>query len=231
MPFNEFGGKIFLAALIGFFGLQVLFEEKWRLDDLLFFLGGTAMACLHVRFIILFVPFFIPMLARVFGQWLRPYNRAIDKFVLNGILMACALWGMVHYFPAKADLEKKVASQFPVKAVAYLRQHPVAGNMLDGYGFGGYLVYAASPDIKVFIDGRGDIYEIGGVMGDYIQVMALKPGGLDVLRRYQIQSCLLERDASLATVLKALPDWKKIYSDDLAVLFVRQSTANPPKGN
>jgi hypothetical protein len=225
MPLAEAGGKIFLGVVLGFFALEILFDVEWRLEELVLFLGGTALAFMHVRFMLLFVPFITPVLARIFARWLSPYSQAKDKFVLNGVLMACAVWGMIHYFPSRADLDAKVASQYPVKAVEYLRQHPVAGNMLNNYGFGGYLIYAATPQVKLFIDGRGDLYEIGGIMGDYLQLMSLKPGGLDVLRRYQIQSCLIRQDDALATVLGALPDWKKTYSDDLAVLYVRRASA------
>jgi hypothetical protein len=91
--------------------------------------------------------------------------------------------------------------------------------MFNDYGFGGYLVWSGR---KVFIDGRSEVYERGGVLSDYLYIIALKPGALTVLRNYGIQSCLLERDAPLATVLNALPDWRKIYSDHTSVLFIRR---------
>jgi hypothetical protein len=218
MPFQLVGGKIFLGLVLGFFLLQMTFEFTWRIDELLLFLGGTVMACLHVRFILLFVPFTMPLLATVAARWMDSYSRAKDKYVLNGILMAGVLVAMVHYFPSRASLEKKIAQNFPVQAVEYLQQHPVAGPMFDSYGFGGYLVGQGYP---TFIDGRGDLFERGGVLNDYMQTTDLKPGGLDVLRRYQIQGCLLKPDDALSTALTASPQWRKAYVDDVAVLFVR----------
>jgi hypothetical protein len=181
------------------------------------------LACLHVRFLLIFVPFFAPLLARVFARWLPPYNRAIDKYVLNGIAIAGVAAAMIHYFPSRANLEEKAAKESPIQAIEYLRHHAVPGPMYDAYNFGGYLVLA---DQKVFIDGRSELYEKGGVLSDYMKVSTLKPGALDVLRRYQIQSCLLVRDEPLATVLAALPDWQKVYSDNTSTLFVRRKTAH-----
>jgi hypothetical protein len=223
MPFNMLGGKIFLAMVLGFFVFQMAFHFAWRLEELLLFLGGVVMACLHVRFILLFVPFFAPLLATMLAPWLPAYSRGKDKYVLNAILMAGLVAAMVHYFPSEAALNKKIADKFPVKAVAYLRAHPVPGPMLDSYGFGGYLVWSG---FKVFIDGRSELYERTGVFSDYLQLTHLKPGGLSVLRRYQVQSCLLTRDEPLAIVLAALPDWREVYSDRTSALFVRRDTAS-----
>jgi hypothetical protein len=226
MPFNIAIGKFFLVLMLGIFLAQMALGLVWRLEEVLLFAGGTAMACLHARFILLFVPFSAPLLARIFARWVEPYNRAIDKYVLNGIVMAIVATVMIHYFPSRADLEKRVAEKSPLKAVAYLRQHPVPGPMFNSYVFGGYLVWALGPEQKVFIDGRGDIYERGGVISDYMQVTDLRPGGLDVLRRYQIQSCLLQRDEPLSTVLAAMPDWQKVYSDSTSALFVRRKVVS-----
>jgi hypothetical protein len=227
MPFQLSGGKIFLALILGFFLLQMAFEFTWRLEELLLLVGGIVMACLHVRFILLFVPFAMPLLAVIAARWMDSYHEAKDKYVLNGILMAGAVVAMVHYFPSRAGLQKKVQDKFPVQAVEYLREHPVPGPMFDSYGFGGYLVWSG---YQVFIDGRSELYDAGGVFNDYVEAARLEPGGLDVLRRYQIQSCLLEPNEPLTTVLTALPGWQRVYSDRTSVLFVRRKTESGTGG-
>ncbi len=221
MPFNLAGGKIFLGLVLGFFIVQMIFDLKWRVEELVLFLGGVVMACLHVRFILLFVPFCAPLLAVVFARWLPRYDKKIDKYALNAVLMVGVVVLMWHYAPSGSFLDKKVADNFPVDAVKYLQQHPAPGPMFDDYGFGGYLVWSGQ---KVFIDGRSEIYERGGVLSDYLHIAALQPGALTVLRNYGIQACLLNRNAPLATVLAALPDWQKVYSDHLSVLFIRRQT-------
>jgi hypothetical protein len=224
MPFNILGGKLFLALLLGFLLLQVAFRFTWRLEELALFLFGTVMACLHVRFLLLFVPLFAPMLSMILVRRLPRYEKEKDKYLLNALLMVGMVAAMVHYFPSGEDLREKVANHFPVRAVEYLRQHPVPGPMFNTYGYGGYLVWSGQ---KVFIDGRGDIYEYGGVFSDYMHITGMKPGALAVLGGYHVGSCLLDRDEPMSTLLSASPDWKKIYSDNVSALFVRTAAVDP----
>ena len=230
MPFNLLGGKIFLVLLLGFFVAQIAFRLTWRAEELALFLFGTMMACLHIRFLILFVPFFAPLLVTIFARWVPGYDNKKDKFVLNAALMALVLGAIVHYFPSNAEMRKLVAKTFPADAVQYLHQHPAPGPMFNTYLFGGYLVWAL-PEQKVFIDGRGDVFERGGVLSDYLHIANLKPGALAVLDSYHVQSCLVERDEALTVALSASPEWKRIYSDRVSALYVRAPSAAPPRKN
>ena len=224
MPFNILGGKMFLAVVLAFFLAQMVFRLTWRAAEVVLFFGGVAMACLHVRFLLLFVPFFAPLFATLLARWLPPYDRKKDHYVLNAILMTVVIAAMVKYFPTRAGVEKIVAQTFPVRAVEYLRQHPVPGPMYNTYGYGGYLIWML-PEQKVFIDGRGDLYEDGGAFGEYLEVADLQPAAFMVLRAHAIQSCLLESKEPLATVLTAHPDWERRYTDGVSVLFVKRNPA------
>jgi len=220
MAFNLAGGKIFLALLLGFVVAQIAFRHTWNLAELALFLFGVVMACLHIRFLLVFVPFFAPVLAMVIARWMRGYDARKDRFVLNAVLMAIVVAGIVRYFPSRTELQKIVSDHWPVNAVEYLNTHEVPGPMYNAYGFGGYLIWTRGPEHKVFIDGRGDVYERGGVFADYLLISQLRPGALAVLRNYGIQSCLIERGDALGTLLSASPAWKRVYTDNLAVLYV-----------
>jgi hypothetical protein len=222
LPLNLLGGKIFLAFLFGFLLLQILFRFVWRLEEVILYVGGTLLAALHVRFILLFVPFFAPIFAAMLARWIPEYERAKDKYILNAVLIGALLVAMVHYVPSKADLQERVAEQFPVHALQYMQLHDIPGPMFNTYGFGGYLV---SMGQKVFIDGRGDLYERGGVLADYMHITKMKPGAMAVLQNYQVRACLLERDEPLSTLLSTAPGWKRVYTDKLSALFVREDPA------
>jgi hypothetical protein len=219
MPFELIGGKIFLGLVVIFFLLQMFYRFSWRLEEVLLVAGGTAMACLHVRFILLFVPFCAPIFAAMLARWVPAYMRHKDKYLANAVLMLAVVVAMIHYFPNRVALDKKVAETYPVAALEYLNAHPVPGKMLDYYGFGGYLVFAGRP---VFIDGRGDLYERSGVFGDYVHLNEFEAGSLAILRNYGIDACLLGTKQSLAAVLSVSPEWRRIYGDDTSVIFVRQ---------
>jgi hypothetical protein len=225
MPFNLFGAKLLLALIIVFFAAQLVYKPKWRLEELALFFFGTAMACLHVRFVLVFVPFFAPLFATLLARWIPGYEREKDQYWLNAAFMTAMLAGMIHYFPPQTEIEKSIATMYPSGAVAYMRPHPMPTRMLNSYGFGGYLEWTGARE-KVFIDGRGELYEMSGVFSDYMHISLLKPGTLSVLRGYQVQACLLDREEPLAVFLASLPEWQTVYSDDVSTLLVHRNDGN-----
>lgn len=228
MPFDISAGKLFLAILIGFLVIQVVYRISWRFEEFALFLFGIVTAAIHRRFALVFVPFCVPLLATIFARWLPAYDRRKEHYMLNALIIAGLITGMMWFRPTQAAIEEKVAARFPVAAVSYLREHPIPGRMFNAYGFGGYLVWARGPEQKVFLDGRSELFEVGGVLSDYMHITLLEPGALQVMDSYHIESCLMEHDAPLATVLAVLPEWKKVYSDGTSVLFVRRDSSSDP---
>ena len=225
MPFHLPAGRLFLALLLGFFLLNMALRFGCRLHELVLFVGGTVMACLHVRFLLVFVPFFAPLFVTAVERWMPAYEKRKDHCFLNAVLMAVLLAAYIHYFPTAAEMQQNVSSRSPVKAIEYLREHPLPGPMYNTYSYGGYLIWSM-PGHKVFMDGRADVYERGGAYADYLQTSTLGPAAFAVLRSYGIQSCLLERGEALATVLSASPEWRRVYSDDKSVVLVRRGAAD-----
>ena len=222
MVFGELFGKLFLVLILGFVLAQVTLHPTWRLAELALLLAGIAATCLHARFVLAFVPFSAPWLAVILARWIPPYEPAEDKYALNALVMVLAVAGMVWFFPSRARLEGALEEKWPVKAVAYLKQHPAPRPMYNTYGDGGFLIWQLDGQNKVFIDGRADIYERTGVLADYLSISRLAPTTPFLLNAYNIQSCLIGRDDALATLLAASPEWQKAYSDNRSVLFVRR---------
>ena len=225
MPFNLLAGKVFLALLIGFIVLQIIYRSPWRLEDLGLFLFATAVACIHRRFLLIFVPVFTPLLAVTLARWVPRYDSRKDRHILNAVCMAAILAIVVRYTPSQAELLQEVGKTYPVAAVEYLDHHAVPAPMYNTYGFGGYLILSRGPQHKVFMDGRSELYEREGFLPDYHEIADIKPGMLATLDKYGIKSCLLNHDEPLATVLAALPEWQKAYEDPTSILFVRRGAA------
>ncbi|HXP68572.1 MAG TPA: hypothetical protein VOA88_04760 [Candidatus Dormibacteraeota bacterium] len=219
MPFNLMGGKIFLALILVFFFMQMVFRFSWQLFEVLLFMFGVAMACIHARFLLLFVPFFAPLLATMVARWFSGYDKAKDQYLLNFALMLGLAIAVVHYFPSQMDIEKAVAEKSPVQALAYMSEHPVPGPIFNAYGFGGYMIFSG---YKTFIDGRSELFEQTGILSDYMHITLLKPGAIKILGNYGIRACIMERDEPLSTALATMPDWQTVYSDPVSVIFVKR---------
>jgi hypothetical protein len=112
----------------------------------------------------------------------------------------------------------------PTAALAAVEATHVTGQVLNDYGFGGYLIFAG---IAPFIDGRAELY------GDefikrYVQAMLLESNELPkLLEQYGIVWTLIAPERPAALLLDHLPGWRRLYADDVAVVHVRTNPAPP----
>ena len=221
-------GKVFIALLLGFFLLHLLCRLSYRLEELALLFLAIYAASVHRRFLLLLVVVLAPTLAMLLVRWMPPYQSRKDRHVLNLASVILLGVGLVLFFPSAQAIHGVVSQSYPDQAVAYMRAQGISGRVLNEYGWGGYLIWSLRAQQKVFIDGRADIYDHGGVLADYMSMTHLKPNTLFLLQKYGISSCLLRRDAPLRTLLAARPDWEMVYQDRVSVLFVRRSTPVRP---
>jgi hypothetical protein len=127
---------------------------------------------------------------------------------------------------------RMAAWKFPDGAVQFLKDHQVSAPMFNLYEWGGYLMWAAWPQEKTFVDGRA-LNE--SVFRDYMKIALNTPAAQETLDRYGVQVLLLQGfeygrgtvyflGASLAD--PAQTRWKLVYQDNKAMVFMRQ----PPPG-
>jgi hypothetical protein len=214
-------GKYLLGLMLVFFLAHVLVPVRYRLHEIIMLLFGAFSACVHIRFVLIFMMFLAPVIGTILTQWIPPYDAKKDKPALNLIiiaLMGVSVWMLL---PNKKALNKIVDDDYPVGAVEYLRQHPHPTGTFNEYGYGGYLIWQLGPQYKVFIDGRADLYEYAGVFQDYMKIANLNASAMQLLSRYAITSCLVQKTSTLATLLAASPDWRLEYSDKASVLYSR----------
>ncbi len=109
--------------------------------------------------------------------------------------------------------------RMPVGAVDFVQDQNVHGPVLSPDYWGGYLIYRLYPHNAVVIDDRHDFYG-EPFLRSYLTMMHVEPGWDDFIR--ERGSCLiLPKSAALAAVLSKTPEWKTVYSDNVAVVFVR----------
>jgi hypothetical protein len=112
------------------------------------------------------------------------------------------------------------AARMPVAAVDFLEHGGVKVPVLSPDYWGGYLIYRLYPPNKVVIDDRHDFYG-EAFLKSYLAVMHVEPGWDEFLKQHQVGYMLLPRRAALAAVISETPGWKPLYSDDVAIVFMR----------
>jgi len=113
----------------------------------------------------------------------------------------------------------------PVEAVEFLKNEKIPGHMFNNDEFGDYIIYSASPLYKVFIDGRLDMYGEKNVK-EYRKVINFEQGWEKILDKYNISWIIYEADSALSRFLFMHKDWKLIYADKVANIFVKNITTN-----
>ena len=115
---------------------------------------------------------------------------------------------------------RPAANISPVNAV---KSFDVAksGPILNEYNFGGYLDFVGIPP---FIDGRAEAYGAAFTMRhDRALNLQNLPDFLALLDEYKIGVTLLMPSTPAVGLLDRLPDWQRVYSDNIAVVHIRRA--------
>jgi hypothetical protein len=128
---------------------------------------------------------------------------------------------MVILLAANGDIRFNFDDQIkPVAAVEFLKKERISGNMFNSDQFGSYIIYSTWPQYKVFIDGRLDMYGEADIR-EYFQVTRIEQGWEDVIQKYNIRWIIFDAKTSLSSFLYQRKEWKLIYADKVANIFVR----------
>lgn len=219
--------SVFLACLLTLFLVQLLWRPPYRLFDALFLFAAAAATAVHIRFVFVFMFPVAVRLALVVARWFAPYQVEKDRPGLNVLLLAVFGGLLVWTFPSRAQLDQDLSKSYPLQAVQHFRADWPPAPVLNEYGWGGYLIGKYRGKVKVFIDGRADLYEYAGVLQDYIDLMDLKADAPLILAKYHVRSAFIRTDCPLTTYLSAAPGWRKVYQDKLATIFVFEAEGLP----
>lgn len=158
----------------------------------------------------------------------RHFNRHIHPFMLGLVMFILVLNGGGVFGTTFLDY-KFHGENYPIRAVEFLRQNSLSGNMYNSYVFGGYLIYSFFPDprYRVFVDGRafvgGDDY-----LTESLKVSFLTPEWRETLEKHRVNWVIEGSRSPFSVFLSAHRDWKLVYSDEVASIFVKNVPENRP---
>ncbi len=215
--------QVFLALLLGLFLVQIVSPATYRIEALALLLFAIVETFIHARFVMFSAVILAPILSTVVSKWLPPYVRSRDHPIVNAAFIVVILVSLLELFPSAAKLQKNLAANYPVGAVQYLRSHPEVGPMFNTDSWGSYLIWAI-PGRKVFIDGRYDIYEYGGVLSDYVNLIHLREDPDHGMQKYGLRAVLLSPGNDLEKYFENSPAWRNVYRDSTSVIFVLEKS-------
>lgn len=188
----------------------------------LLLVAGCAGAMESQQFILFFAVAAAPLAGEMLQQVAPRAPRTISA--PSAMVMAIMLAGLtlagpvMHLNPAAA--RQAIAQNYPVDAVEYVEQQHLEGPLWNEFGWGGYLI-GALPRIPVFADGRTEMYGNDFEL-EVARVTFGEQPAAPLLDRYGVQLALVKADSPVVSQLEAAPDWRRVYSDNLAVVLVRE---------
>ena len=177
------------------------------------------------------VPFFFLVFVPVIGEEfkssfllkkLKPFDLPIK--ILMILLMLFVSISRTQLATAKIERSEKnfkyycQETNYPYKAIEYIKKHPPSGNMFNLYNWGGFLIWQL-PEYPTFIDGR----KPGGeIFSEYKQVVNLKEGWQKVLEKYQVEWMLVHNGFLFEQIVTTEASWEKVYEDEIAIILIKR---------
>jgi hypothetical protein len=185
-----------------------------------------------------YVAFFLIAALPVIGE---AFSRLRFLKAIRGILYLAALAITISFAVPYTGLETLKSGEwvdsrkFPVRAVDFIEQNDIKGNMYNYFNWGGYLIWRLGPGKKVFIDGRtldSEVYE----QTTYIDKAVVdgqsgEPFWKYLLEKHQVNYIIVPspRKGWRIPLFEALAtdrDWVPVFFDRTAALFIKNSALN-----
>jgi hypothetical protein len=217
-------------------GLLAVSRSVLNLTEVALITLFSYMSLYSVRHVSLYAIMAAPILLRLGqdtvrrmpAQILRFYRQRVDHLnaiesKISGTLWPSVVVALIVFLSLTGRLRYDFnADVFPVAAVEFLKKEPITGRMFNNDEFGDYMIFAAWPEYRVFMDGRSDMY--GEKFGNaYLKVANALPGWKDVLTKFDVSWLIFDTRSPISSALVEQTDWQAIYSDKVATIFVKKT--------
>jgi hypothetical protein len=230
---------LFVLALLTLISLA-LTRRRRALWEMAICAGLAVFAFRSVRhtplFAIAVLAFVPPHLADVILRFRDQYSGLAELFRRSGIQMAaaallaittvgeCAATFLLHKeHPLTMEVPR---SQYPLSAIAFIRAHDLAGNLLVFFDWGELCLWEL-PQCKVSIDGRWETCYPRELIPEHWKFYNDEPVDGKILDIGQADLALLPANLAGAQALSHRPGWQAVYYDSLAVVLVREPSRFP----
>ncbi len=218
-PPYAFDLLLYGAALV-----LLLSWKRVRVADWLLFAAFAGAAITAFRNEML-VGLLSPILIATYFPWKRKLP-TVATIALAGLLAA----GLAYGIARGAFFQLRAAEwRFPSGAAAFLADHHIDVPLFNTYENGGYLIWKGQ---RVFIDGRA-LSET--LFQDYRTILGAppnEPARAALLAKYGVGAIVMNafeyNAGTLYPLVLALPDWKLVYEDAQALVFVRDLPPGMP---
>lgn len=254
-PFRAYKMKFFrpdysyVAALVLFPVVLLLRNRKFNPAHLALLLFLAVASISAGRFTVYYGLIASVVLGNELDLWLKEHQKLLfflGERRLNTVFSIVMLASSLLYFSAMATADafdiKESRWAVPKSAADFISENHIKGNMLNDMGAGGYFSWRLYPEVKTFIDTRALNYT---VLKEYAWLSTAKDSAFDrplqpgktplwkrLLDHYKINVIVFNpfdiygNLIPLTLNLVEDEDWVPVFSDVMAVIFVRNIPGN-----
>jgi hypothetical protein len=221
---SDIEGKVALVMGCVPFLLLILSQKKNKILNLLIMSFFFIQSMFYVRMYAIFIVVTIIYSSEYWEEigeryiWknesLARYFKIIIAFGIMGSMVVIGKDNLQNY----GKINEKLV---PVKAVKFLKEQIKEKELvLNNYGWGGYMIYN---DMKVFMDGRADVYmkqfnPSTNVFNEFVQTTDLKKLEGNI-KKYNIEYIIEKKTDNVVYIAEKALGYKRIYEDDIAVVL------------
>ncbi len=150
-------------------------------------------------------------------------SRSSVAQLLSAAGLACLLLtaaAAIHLPRGRKAMLAEIGEGYPVAAADYIREHHLPQPLFNAFPWGGFLTWYL-PEYPVAIDGRTELY--GDEFNiEYAKVMNAEAHFSTFPALSAAGTLLLQKSSLMATALATVPGFNVAYSDNVAVVLVRE---------
>jgi len=203
------------------------------LFDLMVLVLAGALFLRAIRFIPVAALLVAPFCARRLDAYVRP-SRVMH--------LACGFAAILPAFVVALGIEQLLGigwqpTAFPEAATQFIEQRRPAGRMWNFMPYGGYLAWRLHPTYRVFNDGRNALARDRSLVTRGRRSMFEAPVFAELVSELDMQWAITCTIPGLCTgaakfnePLASSPDWRMVYFDDVAAIYVRRGGPNVALG-
>jgi hypothetical protein len=196
----------------------------------------------HLPFLTILCAYYLPQLISDalanFKVVEKIYNSS-SKLVIDGIItfFLCFLSVVclynTFYIDGKPDYYLRISLittpqyiGYPVNSIIFIKKNHIKGNMITDFNWGEFIIYQLYPSVKVSIDGRYETVYDNSIFEDNLAFLDAKKGWQTILRKFNPDLILVSKGDNIASILFRSKNWKLLFSDFEALLFVKIDQKN-----
>jgi len=217
--------------------LTAMAKPKIKNIYLIWYLGFGWMALTSIRHIIWFLPFEALFLSMLINPFFKKHVGNSSRFqnrTLNVAIGVCLLIFPLTLLPGIRNRWWQQSppvfnDMTPVEATIWLKENPqLPNNLWSDFTYITYLTYEL-PQRKMFMSNRIEDLSMDLIVDNY-QIGQAIYNWQSLLEKYDINMVMpsIQQQPDLIKVLSSSPDWREIYRDQQAVIFLRNQPPNNP---